>query len=612
MPGFVAAGSGPTQHEIQGNRTVLRTHTCGELRREHVGQTVTLSGWVSNYRDFGENLLFVDLRDRYGKTQVVFNTQANETMGDVARKLRKEDVVQVSGEVKYRGDDLVNPRLETGEVEIVAGALIVHSKSRTPPFEPETTELPNEELRLTYRFVDLRRPRLQQAIIMRHRLTKSVRDYFNGLDFLEIETPMLGRSTPEGARDYLVPSRVHPGSFYALPQSPQIYKQILMVSGFDRYYQIARCFRDEDLRADRQPEFTQVDVEMAFVERDDVLDTIGGLIAYVLKELRGTEIPLPLPRYTHADVMERYGSDKPDLRFDMPLIDVGEIVRDSDFGVFANTISGGGRVRGVNAKGAAADYSRKKIDGLTDFVKDYGAKGLAFFKVKDGKLDSSIAKFFSDEKQQAIMDAMGAEDGDLLLFVADQPAVTSAALAALRGRLGKELELYDPSDFHCAWVVDFPLVTRNEEEERWDAEHHPFCSIHPDDVDKLDTDPGAVRALSYDLVVNGYEAASGSIRIHDGEIQQKVFDLLNISAEEAEMRFGFLLQALRYGAPPHGGIALGLDRWVMLLIGDENIRDVIAFPKTQRASDLMTGAPSPVDEHQLNDLRLKVEEQPEA
>ena len=380
-----------------------------------------------------------------------------------------------------------------------------------------------------------------------------------------------------------------------------------MVSGFDRYYQIARCFRDEDLRADRQPEFTQIDVEMAFVERDDVLSTIGGLIAHVVKNVADKEVSLPLPRYTYADVMERYGSDKPDLRFDMQLVDVGEIVKDADFGVFTKTIEGGGRVRGLNAKGAAGDYSRKKIDGLTAFVGEYGAKGLAFFKVKEGKLDSSIAKFFNEKKQKAIMDAMGAEDGDLLLFVADKPSVTSAALAALRGKLGKDLELYDPNELSCAWVIDFPLVTYNEEQERWDAEHHPFCSIHPDDVDKLESEPAAVRASSYDLIVNGYEAASGSIRIHDSAVQQQVFDMLNISPEEAESRFGFLLQSLRYGAPPHGGIALGLDRWVMLMAGDDNIRDVIAFPKTQRASDLLSGAPAEVDEHQLADLQIKVD-----
>ncbi|MFK7819692.1 MAG: aspartate--tRNA ligase [Planctomycetaceae bacterium] len=592
---------------------MLRTHTCGELRRDHVDEVVTISGWVNNYRDFGEHLLFVDLRDRYGKTQVVFNTQANASMGDVARKLRKEDVVQVTGKVKYRGDDLVNPKLETGAIEVVATDLEIFSKSKTPPFEPETSELPNEELRLTHRFVDLRRPTLQRNIMMRHKLTQSVRNYFNDLDFLEIETPMLGRSTPEGARDYLVPSRVHPGSFYALPQSPQIYKQILMVSGFDRYYQIARCFRDEDLRADRQPEFTQIDVEMAFVERDDVLSTIGGLIAHVVNEIAGKQVSLPLPRYTYADVMERYGSDKPDLRFDMQLIDVGEIVKDSEFGVFSKTIEGGGRVRGINAKGAA-HYSRKMIDGLTAFVGEYGARGLAFFKVKEGKLESSIAKFFDEAKQKAIMDALDAEDGDLLLFVADKPSVTSAALAALRGRLGKELELYDPTEFQCAWVVDFPLVTYNEDAGRWDAEHHPFCSIHPDDTDKLESDPAAVRASSYDLIVNGYEAASGSIRIHDSAVQQTVFDMLNISPEEAESRFGFLLQSLRYGAPPHGGIALGLDRWVMLMAGDDNIRDVIAFPKTQRASDLLSGAPAPVDQHQLDDLNIDIQttEQPES
>ena len=585
---------------------MLRTHTCGELRRDNVDQTVTISGWVNNYRDFGEHLLFVDVRDRYGKTQVVFNTQANATMGDVARKLRKEDVVQITGRVKYRGDELVNPKLETGEIEVVAEELTVFSKSRTPPFEPETTELPNEELRLSHRFVDLRRPAVQRNIILRHKLTQSVREYFNGLDFLEIETPMLGRSTPEGARDYLVPSRVHPGSFYALPQSPQIYKQILMVSGFDRYYQIARCFRDEDLRADRQPEFTQIDVEMAFVDREDVLSTIGGLVSHVLKDVTGKELAPEFPRFTHAEVMEKYGSDKPDLRFEMELVDVGDIVRDSEFGVFSKTIEGGGRVRGLNAKGGADKYSRKGIDGLTKFIADYGAKGLAFFKVKEGKLESSIAKFFNEEQLAAIKAAFSAEDGDLLLFVADQPSVTSAALAALRGRLGKELEMYDPGEFHCSWVVDFPLVTWNEDAQRYDAEHHPFCSIHPDDVDKLESDPAAVRALSYDLVVNGYEAASGSIRIHDSAVQQTVFDMLNINAEEAEARFGFLLQSLRYGAPPHGGIALGVDRLIALLCGADSIRDVVAFPKTAKGSCLMTESPAAVEPRQLRDLHIDV------
>ena len=586
---------------------MLRTHNCGELRREHIGQKVTLAGWVNSYRDHGTDLVFVDLRDRYGKSQVVFKTDEDTKIDSVSRNLRKEDVIQVVGEVQDRGDR-INPDLPTGEIEVRVDELVVFNKSKTPPFEPETAELPNEELRLKHRYVDLRRPDLQRNLILRHKLTQATRDYFNEREFLEIETPMLGRSTPEGARDYLVPSRVHEGAFYALPQSPQIYKQILMVSGFDRYYQIARCFRDEDLRADRQPEFTQIDVEMALVEREDILTTIDGLVAHVMKSVAEIDVPTPLPRYSYHDVMERFGTDKPDLRFGMELTDIGEIAKDCDFGVFAKTIESGGRVRGINVKGAGDKYSRRILDNdLKDHVAEYGAKGIAYFKVAGGGLESSIAKFFNEDQQKAIVERMAGEDGDLLLFVADTDKVTSAALAALRNRVAKEQELYDPREFSCAWVLDFPLVTYNEDEKRWDAEHHPFCYPVEEDIEYLKSDPGKVRAQSYDLVVNGYEAASGSIRIHDSEVQQQVFDLLNVTPEEAERRFGFLLEALRYGAPPHGGIALGLDRWVMLLAGDDNIRDVIAFPKTQRASDLLSGAPSTVDDHQLRDLNLKID-----
>ena len=585
---------------------MLRTKTCGELRAGDVDQTVTLCGWVESYRDHGD-LVFVDLRDRYGKTQVVFKPDTDTGSHSGARSLRREDVVRVKGIVVHRGEGLTNPKLPTGEIEVRARELEILNKSKTPPFEPNAAELPNEELRLQYRFIDLRRNKLQRSMEIRHRVTMLTREYFDSRGFLEIETPILGRSTPEGARDYLVPSRVHEGAFYALPQSPQLFKQILMVAGYDRYFQIARCFRDEDLRADRQPEFTQIDLEMSFIEIEDIFAEVDGLIAHLMKGIRGEEIPLPLPRYTYRDVMERFGSDKPDLRFGMELVDIGEIAGVSDFGVFKNTIANGGRVRGLCAKAAADKYSRKAIDELTAFVGDYGAKGLAFFRVKEGALDSPIAKFLSDEHQKAIIQMMNAEPGDLLFFVADSPKVTSAALAALRNRLGKELKLYDPSKIHAAWVVDFPLVTWNVDEGRWDAEHHPFCAVVPEDVPLLETDPGQVRAQSYDLVVNGYEAASGSIRIHDPKVQQKIFDLLNIKEEEAERRFGFLLEALRYGAPPHGGIALGLDRWVMLFTGDDNIRDVIAFPKTQKASDLMTGAPSMVDDRQLRDLRIKLD-----
>jgi len=584
---------------------MLRSHTCGELRADHIGQSVTLGGWVQNYRDH-RGLVFIDLRDRYGITQVVFNLSHDEQMQGIARALRSEDVIQVEGEVISRSEN-VNPKLATGEIEIKSIRLVVFSKSKTPPFEPTTVELPNEELRLKYRFLDLRRDELQQNLVLRHQMTKAARDYFDQHDFLEIETPMLGRSTPEGARDYLVPSRVQPGSFYALPQSPQIYKQILMIAGYDRYVQMARCFRDEDLRADRQPEFTQVDVEMAFVQRDDILEIIDGLMAHLVKEIRGEELALPLPRFTHADVMERYGTDKPDLRFGMELVDIGEIAGACGFGVFKNTIESGGRVRGLNARGAAEAYSRKMIDELTDHVGEYGAKGLAFFRVADGSLDSPIAKFLDDEHHKAIIESLSAEPGDLLFFVADSDSVTSAALAALRHRLGVQLELYDSRELKIAWVVDFPLLGWNENEQRWDAEHHPFCLPVEEDLESLTSDPGAVRAQSYDLICNGYEAGSGSIRIHDPVVQQQVFDLLGIDSEEAEMRFGFLLEALRYGAPPHGGIALGLDRWVMMFAGHDNIRDVIAFPKTQKAADLLSGAPSTVDDRQLRELSIKTD-----
>lgn len=588
-----------------------RTHNCGELRREHAGQTVTLAGWVNSYREQGKELVFVDLRDRYGKTQVVFYTDDDSRIDALARRLRREDVIKVIGEVRYRGDGLVNPKLVTGEIEVRVQQLVVLSRSKTPPFEIEGGELPNEELRLKHRFLDLRRPELQRNIILRHQLTQAVREYFNERNFLEIETPMLGRSTPEGARDYLVPSRVHPGSFYALPQSPQIYKQILMVSGFDRYYQIARCFRDEDLRADRQPEFTQIDVEMAFVERNDILSTIDGLVSSVMKKVKGIEVPVPLPRYTYRDVMERFGCDKPDMRFGMEISDITDIAAASDFSVFKTVSGSGGRIRGLNVKGGSEKYSRRLLDvDLKNFVGDYGARGLAYMKVSGGKLESSIAKFFSDAQQQEIISRMQGEEGDLLLFVADTYKVTNAALAALRNRIGKEQNLYDPASFACLWVVDFPLVTWNAEEGRYDAEHHPFCQPNPDDSEYLKSDPGKVRADSYDLVVNGYEAASGSVRIHDSEVQQMVFDLLKINSEEAEKRFGFLLEALRFGAPPHAGIALGLDRWVMLLAGNDNIREVIAFPKTQKAADMLTGAPSGVDDRQLRDLHIDVVEPP--
>jgi aspartyl-tRNA synthetase len=579
------------------------------LRKSDVGCTVCVCGWVDSRRDHG-GLVFIDLRDRYGKVQVVVDPAQGERLHAMAGSVRSEDVLRVTGQVAARADKDINPKLPTGEIDIRASELVVLNKSRPVPFEPGTATPPNEELRLKYRFLDLRRPRLQELMIFRHRLAKLVRDYFDSHGFLEIETPMLGRSTPEGARDYLVPSRVTPGSFYALPQSPQIYKQILMVAGFDRYMQIARCFRDEDLRADRQPEFTQVDVEMSFIEREDILQMIDGLVAFLMEQVRGEKIALPLPRLTYQEAIERFGSDKPDLRYGMELTDLGDLARESGFGVFRNTMAAGGRVRGINAQGAADRYSRRQIDELTAFVADFKAKGLAFLKATEQGLEGPIAKFLSDAEKQGIQSRMSAKPGDLLLFVADQPAVTSAALAALRARLGRELQLFDPRQMHFAWIVDFPLFAWNGQEQRWDAEHHPFCNPLPEDVPLFESDPGKIRATSYDLVINGYEAASGSIRIHDPAVQQRVFDLLGIPPEAAEERFSFLLEALRYGAPPHGGIALGLDRWVMLFTGCENIRDVIAFPKTQKAADLLSGAPAPVDARQLKELSIKVDADP--
>ncbi|MBI1347298.1 aspartate--tRNA ligase [bacterium] len=585
---------------------MLRTKTCGELRASDNGQTVTVCGWVDKYRDHA-GIVFIDLRDRYGKLQIKFDLAENSEIQQLARSLRYEDVIQVTGMVEPRPAGLENPKLATGAIEVLAQDMTLLNKCKTPPFEIDSSNLANEELRLKYRFLDLRRPELQELMILRHKLCKSTRDYFDELGFLEIETPIMGRSTPEGARDYLVPSRVHAGMFYALPQSPQLYKQILMVAGYDRYFQIARCFRDEDLRADRQPEFTQIDVEMAFVQREDILQTIDGLIRRMVKDLRGEELG-EIVRLTHAEVMERFGSDKPDLRFGMELHDLGDIATACGFSVFNSTIQNGGRVRGLKADGAAEKYSRKNIDELTEFVKNYGAKGLAFFRVKSAtELDSPIAKFFSAEDQAKIIARFDAKQGDLLFCVADTNKVSSAALGALRNRLAKELNLYDPKTMKVAWVLDFPMYAWNEEENRWEAEHHPFCQPVDEDIPLFETDPGKIRAQSYDLVCNGYEAASGSVRIHDPAVQQKVFNFIGITPDEAESRFGFLLDALRYGAPPHAGIALGLDRWVMMFGGSDNIRDVIAFPKTQKAADMMTGAPSDVDARQLRDLHIKID-----
>ena len=587
---------------------MLRTTTCGDLRTEHVGQTATLCGWVDSYRDHS-GVLFVDLRDRYGKTQVVFGPEGGADVQELGRSLRAEYVVSVTGAVAARPAGTANPKLATGEIELRATRLEVLNKSVTPPFQPGSIDTPNEDLRLKYRYLDLRRPRMQQTLVLRHRMIKAMRDYFDEHQFIEVETPMLGRSTPEGARDYLVPSRVHKGSFYALPQSPQLYKQILMVAGYDRYVQVARCFRDEDLRADRQPEFTQLDVEMSFVDADDVIGIIDGLVARLAKQLLNIDVPTPLTRMTYDEAMERFGHDAPDLRFGMELIDVTDIARETEFRVWRGAADGGQRVRGINAKGAAANYSRKGIDDLTAWLtQDFGVKGLSWFKVEEsGTLASPIAKNFAAPLLAKLAQRLNAEPGDLLLFVADTFPVTCKALYALRKRFGEELKLYAPGSLHCSWIVEFPMFAYDDEEKCWAAMHHPFTAPRPQDVPLLAGDAGACRAQAYDLVINGFEAGGGTIRIHDQSLQKQVFGLLGIDAETARERFGFLLDALEFGAPPHGGIALGLDRCVMLFDGLDNIRDCIAFPKTQKATDLMTSAPGAVEAKQLRELGIKVD-----
>lgn len=585
---------------------MLRTHTCGQLRSEHVDQTVTLCGWVESTRDHG-GAVFIDLRDRYGVTQIVVGPECGQDKVDAAGRLGNESCIQVTGKVSSRLEGKTNEKLPTGEIEVRACDVTLLNSCDTPPFLPHQQELPGEDLRLKYRYLDLRRSAMQRNLILRSQIIKLMRDYFAEHDFIDVETPVLGRSTPEGARDYLVPSRVHQGKFYALPQSPQLYKQILMVAGFDRYVQVARCFRDEDLRADRQPEFTQLDMEMSFVDMDDVIGMIDGLVARTAKEILGIDIPTPLPRMTYDEAMRRFGHDAPDLRFGMEIVDLTDIAKQTEFRVFRGAADSGGFVRGINAKGAAGDFSRRRIDELTDFLKkDFGAKGLAWFRVEeDGKLWSPISKNLDDAHLQAIAQAMDAEPNDLLLILADSWEVTCKGLYGLRKRLGAELKLYDPAELNCSWVIEFPMFEWDEEEQRHVAMHHPFTAPRPEDVEKLKDDPKACRAIAYDLVINGSEAGGGTIRIHDGKVQQQVFDLLGIDEATARERFGFLVDALRYGAPPHGGIALGIDRWVMLFAGLENIREVIAFPKTQRAFDNMTEAPGEVDARQLKELALR-------
>jgi aspartyl-tRNA synthetase len=584
---------------------VLRTHTCGELRTDQLDSEVTLCGWVDSSRDHG-GAVFIDLRDRYGKTQVVFGPDSG--LVDEGSALRNEDVILVVGKVSSRPDGTVNDKLPTGELEVRVIELQILNKSETPPFTPSQQELPGEDLRLQYRYLDLRRKPMQDVLQLRSHVIKMMRDYFEQHEFIDVETPILGRSTPEGARDYLVPSRVHDGEFYALPQSPQLYKQILMVAGYDRYIQVARCFRDEDLRADRQPEFTQLDVEMSFVDADDVMGMIDGLMQKMAQDIKGLELQLPLPRMTYDEAMSRFGSDAPDLRFGMELIDCSDLAAKAEFRVFSGAVESGGVVRGIKADGVAEKFSRKRIDQFTDWVKqDFGAKGLAWFRVEeDGTLWSPIAKNFSDELLVEIGQRMEAKPGDIMFFIADTWEVSCRALSALRKSLGAELKLYDPQEMHFSWVVEFPMFDYDAEEQRWVSTHHPFTAPRPQDVALLETDAAKARAIAYDLVINGFEAGGGTIRIHDQNDQRQVFELLGIDEETAQDRFGFLLDALKYGAPPHGGIALGIDRVVMLFGDLDNIRDCIAFPKTQKAADMMTGAPSPVDDKQLRELSINV------
>ena len=586
---------------------MLRTHNCGELSKDHIDQTVTLCGWVDTIRDFGQGQ-FIDLRDRYGRTQITIGPSSPGEVKQVVGQFHRECVVQVTGVVSARPDGQQNEKIKTGDIEIEAQQAVLLNSCPNPPFLPSQAELPNEDLRLKYRYLDLRRKEMQETLALRSRVTKGIRDYFEANQFVDIETPILGRSTPEGARDYLVPSRVHHGEFYALPQSPQIYKQIMMIAGYDRYVQIARCFRDEDLRADRQPEFTQLDMEMSFVDADDVMGMIDGLMKQLAHDILGIDIELPLPRMTYQEAMTRFGHDAPDLRFGMEIVDCTDLAAQTEFRVFRGVADAGQFVRGINAVGAASLFSRKRIDELTTYVQeDFAAKGLAWFKVnEEGELASPIAKNFEAPILEEIKSRMDAKPGDLLLFIADSWDVSCKALNGLRKKMGAELELYDDQQMHFSWVVEFPMFDHDEEEDRWVAMHHPFTAPLESDLGQLDADPGAARAQAYDLVINGYEAGGGTIRIHDSGIQQQVFGLLGMDEHQARERFGFLLDALKFGAPPHGGIALGIDRIVMLFAGLDNIRDCITFPKTQRATDLMTEAPSSVDQAQLDELAINV------
>ncbi|WP_026906306.1 aspartate--tRNA ligase [Paucisalibacillus globulus] len=577
---------------------------AGMIRESDVEKEILLKGWVQKRRDLG-GLIFIDLRDKSGIIQVVFNPKHEEALA-VAENVRSEYVIEVKGMVVLRDENTINPLMETGKVEVIADEINVLNKSKNPPFLIQDETDVSEDLRLKYRYIDLRRAPLQETFKKRHQITQVVRNYLNNDGFLEMETPILTKSTPEGARDYLVPSRVHPGEFYALPQSPQLFKQLIMMSGFEKYYQIARCFRDEDLRADRQPEFTQIDIETSFMTSDEIMTMTEHMMQQVMKEVNNVEVELPLQRMPYQEAMDRYGSDKPDTRFELELIHVADCLANSDFKVFQSAIESGGNVALLNVKGAAANFSRKDIDKLTEYVKVYGAKGLAWLKVEGDELKGPIAKFITDDEKQGLSERANTEDGDLLLFVADKTSVVYDSLGALRLKLGKELGLIDESKFNFLWVTDWPLLEYDEELGRYFAAHHPFTMPFEEDFEKLSTDPGSVRANAYDLVLNGYELGGGSIRIYKREVQNEMFKVLGFTEEEAEEQFGFLLEALEYGAPPHGGIALGLDRIVMLLTGRSNLRDTILFPKTASASDLLTAAPSEVSEAQLTELSIQL------
>ncbi|MFJ7744181.1 aspartate--tRNA ligase [Peribacillus sp. NPDC097295] len=581
-----------------------RTYFNGEVTEAAIGEKVTLKGWVQKRRDLG-GVIFIDLRDRSGVVQVVFNPDISADALATAEKIRNEYVLDIQGTVIKRDEANINPNVTTGTVEVQAESVTILNEAKTPPFIiDERTEV-SEDIRLKYRYLDLRRPAMFETLKMRNQTTKAIRDFLDGEGFLDIETPILTKSTPEGARDYLVPSRVHDGEFYALPQSPQLFKQLLMVSGFERYYQIARCFRDEDLRADRQPEFTQIDIETSFMSQEDIIKTAENMMAKVMKDVKGMDVTLPFPQMTYNEAMSRFGSDKPDTRFAMELKDVSEIVKDSDFKVFTGAVANGGQVKAIVVKDGNADYSRKDIDALAEFAAIYGAKGLAWLKVEEDGVKGPIAKFFAEDQQQLVT-AVEAEVGDLILFVADKKGIVADALGALRNKLGKERGLIDESKFNFLWVTDWPLFEYDEDEGRYYAAHHPFTMPFREDLDKLESDPANVRAQAYDLVLNGYELGGGSLRIFERDVQEKMFKVLGFTEEEANAQFGFLMDAFEYGTPPHGGIALGLDRMVMLLAGRSNLRDTIAFPKTASASDLLVDAPSPVSDRQLAELSIRL------